>query len=558
VSVLTPPGITLTEEVPEIVLSPDGRTIVFLGTDTLGVSRLWLRSLSSTVARPLPGTEGAKIPFWSPDGREIAFFRAGMLNRMALEGSNVQPICPAPSPRGGAWSARGVIVFAPSAGGPLMVVPASGGETRPVTTLDTTRAESAHRFPSFLPDGKHVLYVALPGRNELFDSRVGSIDDLRPGPVVVTSLSGASYVDPGWLVYSRESAVVAQRFDARTRKASGPLTTIPEMVDVRGNYSGSPMVMASRTGTLVQREPGIVQTRLDRVDRTGRVLSSFALPDGRFATPQIGPDSRHVVLGYAKAGTFFGSIWMADLERRTATRFSFDGIYDLNPLWTPDGRWVLFGSDRSGGRQIHRKRSDGSGGEDQIGTIPNLFNDPLSVAPDGNVLVYRSLSGETNEDLWLLPLTPPHTPRPLLRTRYNEMDASISPDGRWIAYRSDESGRFELYLQSFPAFDRKLRVTRDGASPDASSGFSVTRWRADGRELFFIGPDGATVLSVPVEPGAEPRLGEPRPLFRVPRGTTGLDVSRDGQTFVMTVGVDAGGRGVLHLAMNWARETRAR
>jgi Tol biopolymer transport system component len=556
--VLTPPGISLTEEVPEIVLSPDGRTILFAGTDSLGVSRLWLRPLSSTIARSLPGTEGAELPFWSPDGREIAFFRAGMLHRMALDGGNAQPICPAPSGRGGAWNRRGVIVFAPAAGGPLLQVPASGGEARPVTTLDTTRAEGAHRFPCFLPDGTHFLYVALPGRNELFDTRVGSLDDPRPGPVVVTSFSGATFVEPGWLVYNRESAVVAQRFDPRTRKASGPLTTIPELVDVRGNYSGSPMVTASRTGALLQREPAIVQTRLDRVDRTGRVLSSFPLPDGRFASPQIGPDGRHVVMGYAKTGTFFGSIWMADLERRTATRFTFDGVFDLNPVWSPDGRWVVYGSDRSGGRQIHRKRSDGSGGEDAIGQVPNLFNDPNSVSPDGSVVVYRSLNSATNEDLWLLPLTPPHTPRPLIQTRYNELDAGISPDGRWIAYRSDESGRFELYLQPFPALDRKIRVTRDGTSPDANAGFSVARWRADGRELFFLGGDGATVMSVPVEPGLEPRLGEPRPLFRLPRGTTGVDVSRDGQTFVLTVGIDAGGRGVLHLAMDWARATRAR
>ena len=557
-SVLTPMGVTLTEEVPEIVISPDGRTILFAGTDSLGVSRLWLRPLSSTIARPLPGTEGAKLPFWSPDGREIAFFRAGMLHRMELDGGNAQPICPATSARGGAWSRRGVIVFAPAASGPLLQVPASGGETRPVTTLDTTRTESAHRFPCFLPDGTHFLYVALPGRNELFDTRVGSLDDPRPGPVVVTSPSAAWFVDPGWLVFNREGAVVAQRFDPRTRKATGPLTTIPELTDVRGNYSGSPMVTASRTGTLLQREPAIVQTRLDRVDRTGRVLSSFPLPDGRFATPRLAPDGRHVVMGYAKTGTYFGALWMADLERRTATRFTFDGIFDINPVWSQDGRWVLYGSDRSGGRQIHRKRADGSGGEDAIGHVPNLFNDPNTVSPDGSVLVYRSLSGETSEDLWLLPLTPPHTPRPLIQTRYNELDADISPDGRWIAYRSDESGRFELYLQPFPALDRKVRVTRDGTTPDANSGLTATRWRADGRELFFLGGDGTTVMSVPVELGPEPRLGEPRPLFRLPRGTTGVDVSRDGQTFVLTVGVDAMDRGVLHLAMDWARATRAR
>jgi Tol biopolymer transport system component len=557
-SVLTPLGVTLTEEVPEIVISPDGRTILFAGTDSLGVSRLWLRPLSSTIARPLSGTEGAKLPFWSPDGREIAFFRAGMLHRMELDGGNAQPICPATSARGGAWSRRGVIVFAPAASGPLLQVPASGGETRPVTTLDTARAESAHRFPCFLPDGTHFLYVALPGRNELFDNRVGSLDDPRPGPVVVTSPSAASYVEPGWLVFNREGAVVAQRFDPRTRKASGPLSTIPELVDVRGNYSGSPMVTASRTGTLLQREPAIVQTRLDRVDRTGRVLSSFPLPDGRFATPRVAPDGRHVVMGYAKTGTYFGALWMADLERRTATRFTFDGLFDINPVWSQDGRWVLYGSDRSGGRQIHRKRADGSGGEDAIGRVPNLFNDPNTVSPDGSVLVYRSLSGGTSEDLWLLPLTQPHTPRPLIQTRYNELDADISPDGRWIAYRSDESGRFELYLQPFPTLDRKIRVTRDGTTPDANSGLTATRWRADGRELFFLGGDGTTVMSVPVELGPEPRLGEPRPLFRLPRGTTGVDVSRDGQTFVLTVGVDAMDRGVLHLAMDWARATRAR
>ena len=555
VSVQAPDGMQVSEEVPDITISPDGSMLLFAGQDTAGVSHLWVRPLASAGSRMLPGTEGAKIPFWSPSGREVGFFADENLKRMPIDGENAQIICPAPNPRGGAWGAGDVIVFAPTASGPLMQVPASGGEPKPATRLDTSRGETAHRFPCFLPDGKHFLYVALPGKASQLDTRVGT-RDAKLGPVVVTSPNGAVYAEPGYLLFSRQGSVVAQRFDARSLRVSGAPRTLPDLFDVSGSYSGSPSVMTSRNGILVQREVQWVRTRLDVLDRSGRVLSSVSLPDGRYSTPRFSPDGSHVVLDYARTGASFAPVWMVELARGTSSRFTFEGVYQSTGVWTPDGGRVIYGFDRTGGRDLYWKRADGAGAEDLLADVPNLFNNPNSVSPDGRVLVYRSLSGESGEDLWALPLTGERKPAPLIRTRFNELDADISPNGGWIAYRSDESGRFEIYIQSFPALDRKIRVSTEGATPLANVPLSFTRWRNDGRELFYIGGDGQTIMSAAVEPGPDIHVAAPHPLVRVPRGAFGADISPDGQRVLVCMPTGTQGRSLLNLVMNWAPELK--
>jgi Tol biopolymer transport system component len=555
-SVLAPEGVVVTNEVPEVVLSPDGATIAFVGRDTSGVSHVWLRPLAANTARILPGTEGAQVPFWSPDSRELGFFADGSLKRVPVDGEGVQTLTAGATARGAAWSRRGVIVFAPNASGPLMQVPASGGDPKPATTLDAARGESAHRFPCFLPDGRHFLYVVLPGKDSRLETRVGSLDG-RSSPTVVTASSGAVYAAPGYLVYNRDGTIVAQPFDARALRTTGAARPIRDLEDVTGSYTGSPVVSVSDEGVLLQREAESIDVRLDVLDRAGRTTSTLSLPPANYVFPRLSPDGSHLVLDRSKRGEIITPLWMVDMVRGTASRFTFDGQFDTAPVWTPDGQWVVYGSDRTGGRQIFRKRADGSGTEELVAKVPNLFNDPFDVSPDGRLLVYRSLSGATAEDVWLLPLVGERKPRPLLDSRFNELDATLSPDGKWIAYRTDESGRYEIVVQSFPALNRKLRVSTSGASPTARNSLSRVRWRRDGRELLYIGGDGETLMSADVTPGDDIRFGTPRPLLRMPAGALDLDIAADGQHVIACMPAGAHGRTVLNLLLNWERELRA-
>jgi Tol biopolymer transport system component len=245
-------------------------------------------------------------------------------------------------------------------------------------------------------------------------------------------------------------------------------------------------------------------------------------------------------------------MWVADLARGITTRIEFEGVYDTGPTWTPDGTHVVWGSERGTGRDLYRKPADGSGSDELLGDVPGLFNDPGSAT--AAEVIYRSLSGETNEDIWVLPLDGERTPKPLIQTRFNELDPCLSPDGRWLAYRCDESGRFEAYVVAYPSLSGKTRVSSDGAAPNVNSQVTLLRWRKDGREFYYVGGDGRTVFAVPVEPGATFHAGVPKALFRLSRETIAVDAAPDGQTFIVSVPAQAEARSILNLIVNWDRE----
>ena len=548
VSVPLPPSLELSKEPPDAVLAPDGRVLVFVANDTTGTPRLYERRLDAALIRPIPGTDGALLPFWSPDGRQIGFFAERSLKRMGSDGSGVQVICPAPAPRGGTWGANDVIVFQPNASGPLMQIPASGGTREPATTLDETRNETGHRFPSFLPDGTHFLYVVLPGTKGVPETRVGTLDAV-PGPVLLASLSRATHAPPGFLLFNQNESVVAQPFDPASLALSGKPQLVPDLYNAAASYAGSPVVMASGDGKLVQRELDLSGHAVEMLDRSGRVIRRLGLPAGTYEYPAFSPDQTRIALTYTRVNESESKVWIVDLARDQSTRFSFNKGDDTAAEWTLDGSRLVWGSDQETGRELFWKRSDGSGSEELFADVPNLFNDPTSIT--SQFVVFESLSGETTGDIWIAPLEGEHTPKPLLQTPFAEGSASVSPDERWMAYRSNESGRHEVYVTSFPEPGRKIRVSNAG---NLGSGyyFATITWRSDGGELYYIAADGRTLMAVPVETGETFRSGTPKALFRLSRETIDAVVAPDGQRVLTIVPAQPNTRSVLNLVINWS------
>ncbi|HKW13560.1 MAG TPA: hypothetical protein VJS69_03655, partial [Candidatus Krumholzibacteria bacterium] len=547
-----PSDLTVSTESPDVTLSPDGTTALVAAADSSGTAHLYVRPLNVSSARMLPGTEGAVIPFWSPDSKQVAFFADGNLKRMGINDDGAQVICPAPAPRGGDWGPGNLIVFAPAASGPLMQVPASGGTPTPATTLDTAAHETAHRFPQFLPDGKHFLFVALPGKDNQSPTRVGTVGGIS-GPVVVTASGRAAYA-AGYLLFNQNGSIMAQPFDAAALKLSGSPAIVRGLKDASGQYSGSPALEASAAGTLIQREVQQNDTRLVMVDRSGRSLHQIAVPAGVYRQLRFSPDATRLTLTYSKNGDP-DRVWLVDIARGITTRFAFEGSFDVAPVWSPDGTRVIWGSDRPDGRNLYWKNADGSGKEELLCDGTGLFNDPNSTAP--GVLVFRSLSGETNEDIWMVPLTGERVGKPLITSRFNENDAALSPDGHWMAYRCDESGRMEIYVTSFPSLDQRVQVSSDGSTPGTTTTLTMIRWRKDGHELYYIGPDARSVMAVPVDAGEKFHAGTPKALFKLPRETVDADITPDGQSLVLSIPAQEGRRSIINLVMNWDRELQS-
>jgi Tol biopolymer transport system component len=551
VMVQAPDKQILSPQTPDFTMSPDGSTIAFVASDESGMAHVWLRSLGSEQTRVVAGTEGASFPFWSPDGRHLGFCADRKIKRVGTDGEGLQVLCAAPALRGAAWGAQGTIVYAPSADGPIMMVPAAGGEPTPVTTLDKAAGETGHRLPSFLPDGRHFLYAALPEVPDGHRTKVGSIDG-KPGTTLLTAKSVAIYARPGYLVYLGDGSVFARPFDAGTLKISGTPRPIADLDLSTGGYAAAAPLTVADDGTIVQRVSTLVTERMEIFDRQGKSLGRLPAPDGDFQGRALSPDGKQLVLTYQKPGDNTTPLYMLDLARGIFSRFTFDAEFDQAAMWTPDGRRVIYGSDRPGGRNFYWKNADGSGGEELLADVPGPFNDGNAVTPDGRLLVYTSYGGDTGEDLWIVDLDGKHEARPLLNTKANEMDATVSPDGRWIAYRSDESGEMELYAQSFPTLGHKVRLTINGAFSDIQKGPVVTRWRNDGREILFFSPDGRTVMSIPVTLGAELTSGAPVPLFKLPPEVDIATPSPDGQKFYACVANQTFSRGLIRLVRNWA------
>ncbi len=550
----TPPEMRLEITTPatdtplDFALSPDGRHIVYVASGD-GPSRLWLRPLDQTEARPLPGTEGGEAPFWAPDSRSIGFFAAGKLQRLDVTGGAPQVLASAGG-NGfhGSWSTDGAILFQlqGSVGG-LARVAATGGEPVMVTSLERPR-QASHRVPHFLPDGRQFLFY-VSGTPEVAGIYLGSLDGGTPTRLTASD-SGGAFLPPDRVVFVQAGALVARKLDLAGRVLTGDPVPLAERVGVDSLANGGFAVSAA--GAVAYRVGGGGSRQLTWVDRTGKSVGVAGEPDQnapRF--PELSPDGRHVVMDRTVQGNI--DIWVRDLLRGGLTRLSFDAMADVMPAWSPDGRRIAFTSYRTGINALYLKPSDGSGAEERLLDSPNT-RVPQDWSRDGRWLLYYETHPTTGRDLWAVDMTSPdHTLRLVANTIAEEVLAQVSPDGRWVAYQTNESGRFEVVVQSFPDVGGKWQVsTAGGVSP---------RWRADGKELYFLAPD-ATMTAVPVTAaGTSFAAGTPVTLFpaRIVDGGTlarsrpQYAVARDGRFLINQPVADATAEPIT-LILNWNSE----
>jgi serine/threonine protein kinase/Tol biopolymer transport system component len=547
---ISPPDKTVFSAFDIPAVSPDGRRIVFLTAPATGRETLWMRSLDSLSAQQLPGTEGGFFPFWSPDARAVAFFADGALKKVEVAGGAVQTLCTTQGGGGGAWNQHGEILFA-SGFGPIFRVSAGGGEPKPATTLDKSREETQHRWPSFLPDGRHFLYLARgpqPAKNAVF---VGSLDGSEVQQLVSAD-SPAVYAPPGYLLYVREGTLMARPFDAGKRRFTGDPSPVAEQIAIVGAAAGR-AVSVSGSGVLAYRTgANLTQGQLAWFDRAGRRLGTLGEP-ADYTNPALSRDGTRVAVGRRDPKTSTRDIWLFEVERGTASRLTFDPADDFNAVFSPDGTRILFTSDRKGPRDIYWKASTGVG-EDEPVLESQSTKSADDWSPDGRFVVYNTAtlagaagsSGGTT-DLWVAPLDGDRKPMPFLVRPFTDSQAQISPDGRWITYSSDESGTQEVYVMDFPKPTGKWKVsTEGGAEP---------RWRRDGRELIYIAGRKLMAADIRTE-GVAFHAGVPRVLFEpnLARGLGGRNryvVSPDGQRFLMIAQAEQAGPTPLTVVENW-------
>jgi len=542
---LDPPAGARTMNWPRI--SPNGRQLAYLAADTLGRTMIWLRPMGALQANPLPGTEDAGRPFWSPDSRYLAYFDGNQLKKIAVAGGPPQLICETKSAADGAWSTGDIIMFDGAAGDSLRQVSANGGVASPATVLDRKAGESQHAWPWFLPDGKHYLYLAFgsaaDGNWTLKAGEVGSTEAVTLGTVD----SRVEFAAPDLVLYAIEGTLMARRLDLGSWKWKSDPFPVAERVLVRNNSQANFSV--SDNGVLVTMRGGSTErSELVWMDRTGKRLGREGAA-GAYRDLDLSPDGTRLAYGLVdgKAGT--QDLWVRDLKRGVSSRLTFGDGNEIWPTWSPDGRYIAFGSDASGAYSVRRQPADGTGVESPVyGTNQNTG--PADWSGDARTLVLTAYP-QGNADIWTCNAEGGGDAREVLGTPFNESQGQLAPDGRWLAYTSMESGVPEIYVRAFPGPGGKWQISNGGGGGP--------QWRGDGRELFFRANRGTTLMAVTIDAAAAFQAGTPERLFEV--SMTGGDPVRnryvadaDGQRFLINVPQDAAGLDVFNVVLNWTAE----
>ncbi len=539
----------------DAVLAPDGTKAAVVARDASGRNLLWIRALASPEIRPLEGTENPSLPFWSPDSRFVGFFADGKLKKTAASGGPPETLCDAPLSRGGTWGRDGVIVFAPVSDGPLYRVSSSGGRPVPLTRFDPSRGETSHRWPFFLPDGRHFLYLVASFAGGVDQEKMGiyaGAIDSKEEKFLLRARSNMAYAPPGYILFLREKNLLAQAFDASTLRIDGDPVPVAEQIEYFPQTYHA-LFSASTDGTLLyQSQAASSLGQLEWFDRAGRRLGSLGAPADQ-SNPRISPDGRRVSVDMTDPGTGNMDIWAYESSGGLATRLTSHPAIDAGAIWSPDGSRIVFTSIRQGHPDLYQKSSSGGGSEGiVIQSVGTKY--ACDWSPDGRLVLFRDYGPESNFELWTVPMEGDPTPIPFIRTSFGVSDGQFSPDGRFVTYASNESGRWEIYVAPFPGPGGNWKISREG-------GFEP-RWRRDGSEIFYIAPDGK-LMAVAVRQTPRFDAGEPRPLFlmrrREPVSANDLysyDVSPDAQRFL--VNTDAGETTTppLTLVLNWATDLK--
>jgi Tol biopolymer transport system component/predicted Ser/Thr protein kinase len=538
---ISPPPGSNGESYPTI--SPDGRNIAFLATDSTGVRRIWVRRMDALEAIPLPGTEDAFRPFWSPDSRYLGYLTldAGKVKKVSVLGGPPQKIGDAVG-ADGSWSRQDRIVFDFGATDTLRVISAGGGLPTPASSLDRSRGETGHTWPQFLPDGRHFLFMAAEGETARV-LKVGEIGSLQSRPLGKVG-SRFQYVPSGHILYIHQGTLLARPFDTKTLQYTGEPIPVAENVYTGGGAFGGGF-SASQTGALVfweQHAEG--RRRLIWMDREGAELGEVGDP-AAYLAPSLSPDGRKLLVVINDPANGGSDIWMRDLDRGTLTRMTFDSGDNRTPIWSPDGRLMAFVTTQGGTQEIYTRRTGG-------GNVPKRLMDPgqdewlSDWSPDGRwILAEINVEGQT--DIVAVPADGQGDPIEAVRTPATENLGKFSPDGKWIAYQTRQSGVWEVYVQSFPDAVDRWQVSNTGGS--------CPQWREDGKELFYISSD-QTLMAVAVDTSDGFEAGVPTPLLKANfRENSGLEnrflVSDDGRRFLITARPDAEQSQPVTVILNW-------
>ncbi len=505
-------------------LAPDGRGLAFVATDSDGASALYVRALDTLEARKLPGTEGATLPFFSPDGRSVGFFAGMKLQRIDLAGGPPRALAPVSDPRGATWGSAGFIVFAPDGGGPLFRIPESGGQPVAVTRLDLAQQETSHRWPQFLPDGSRFVFLSRKPSEPRLALEVGSVDG-KERLRLVEADSGARYAE-GRLFFQRQTTLFTQRFDAARGALLDEPRPVAEDAWLDPDTDGLAAFAVAGGDRLAYRRGGVDTGRLTWLGRDGKTLRTVGEP-GVISDPILSPDEGHILVSSGQGNS---TLLLVDDTSSIGTSLTPRGRGASIAIFSPDGSRVLFAEDRNGPFDLYELKVSEPGRDVLVLATP-LWKYPESWSPDGRFVLYTEVDPASRANLWVLPRTGDAKPFPFLATSAAESGARFSPDGRFLAYASDESGREEIFVQPFPATGAKWQVS-------AAGGFEAA-WRGDGREVFYVASD-ARLMAVAVAPSSSGlAFGVPRALFRISSkhdiGTSGHSyaVSRDGQRFLV-------------------------
>lgn len=534
----------------DVAISPDGRMLAIAAYSAEANNYLlWTHEIGGRRTNSLDQTGGASYPFWSPDGKFIGFFADGKLKKVEASGGPPQVLCDAPNGRGGTWNKDGVIVFSPNAASTgLFRVSASGGSPVAITKLSASRFETSHRWPVFLPDGKHFLYLGANFSGILENNAIflGSLDSQESRLLVNTS-ANAAYAQPGYLLYLRDNkTLVAQRFDLRRYVLNGEPFPLSDEVRYFPQVDKAVYSVSGTDVLITQTGRGVSLSELKWFDRSGKVVGTVADP-GSYNNLRLSPDGRTVIAEQTDTDGRHTDIWIRELTQGFATtRLTFDPSFHQNPIWSSDGKQILFSSFRRGGFRLYRKNADGSGSEEEVADLGDVGQgNAWDWSRNGKYILIRK-----GNELWYLSW-PERVAKPLVQAQWTVRSAQFSPDGQWIVYASNETGKMEIYVSPFPNFNGKWQVSNGGGDEP--------RWRQDGKELFYLSTDGK-MMAVAVATGASFKAGSPVALFQTYRRQPissqddfSYDVSGDGQRFLIATKVNDSSAAPLSIFLNWAK-----